>query len=315
MDKWTVITIVEVVVAVLIVAGGLLYYFDVFGGEGKIVSTVTAEQCELLKSPKDKAFCYYYMALNTKEISLCGKIEKDLWFGQNFISTSRDNCYTELLENHKRNCDSIDDSSAQISCYILQAIQTKDASLCSNVKEQGEINWNQICLTAIKGSEECKDLPIPGICEGYIAIAMQDKSICKKGKESDFCYFYLSSVMEDKSICEEIDEETTFKNRCYTNLITSTLDVNLCDRLPGEYVSGISVTQICQEEVKMSKAKLKQNENLCGSSVFSWSCYQYISIIKQDKTICDKIRDIEVKESLDPLKEELVEKCYAGENK
>lgn len=141
--------------------------------------TKTDDDCEKITNRFEKGRCYFNIAIETKDSSLCEK------------TTDEAACYQQIAIETKdiSLCKKITKSASRDGCYYFIAIETEDASLCEKI-------INNIQKTTC------------------YAIVKNDSSICEEITDSfgrEICYMNFARRTKAKGEEEEVEETECLK--------------------------------------------------------------------------------------------------------
>jgi hypothetical protein len=147
------------------------------------------EECKDMSSTSDygasdRDSCFYYLALDRSNVSLCRKIRNtDSWYG---YTSAECGAEIALYEGNVSLCKELSFLS-EYDCYLEVATQTEDSSLCAQISSKSKMDE----------------------CYSGLATALDDPTICGKmssTSETDDClYDYVSwnsYYITDWSLCQ-----------------------------------------------------------------------------------------------------------------
>lgn len=225
--------------------------------------------------PSESDMCYYELALDRENISLCRKVRgTDSYYG---YTAAQCGAEIAMYKGDSQLCEELSFIS-KYDCYLELATNLEDASIC------GEI-------TSVRKRDDCYS---------SLASALEDPSICKEiSTESDkdeciydYVYWY-SYYIDDWSICDEFsasaDEEQSY---CYYEAADATGQVSYCDKMTTDtgYYSYYTKGD-CYGNV----ASYKNDPSLCEQLTdadFKDACYyEYATYYPYDVDACANIVD------------------------
>ncbi|MEM3399700.1 MAG: hypothetical protein QXP42_02620 [Candidatus Micrarchaeia archaeon] len=171
--------------------------------------------------------CYYEVALNNSNSSICGEISNDVFRhvclsilgnitacdGLEYMK--RDFCYEKFAEEtlNESLCDKILTSTYSVPCYMNLAVSKKKPSLCAKPERE-------------KDNDDC-----------YRAVAfVTNVSVCaniKRDVERDLCRFDIAKSRNDPSVCNYL-ENNVWRDTCYRTIILTRqykYDAEACGRV------------------------------------------------------------------------------------
>lgn len=148
--------------------------------------------------------CYAKVAANTKNETLCDRIESECSARDKF---SEHSCYSEVAftKNNLTLCAKINYPREQQSCFNLLAVLTP--SLCGNETmfpdDKGDECYRNIAEGQCLSGGECN----PPLCGNILEIGMRDD-----------CYSEIARKTGNKSLCEKITNGSPEQSSCYTRI-------------------------------------------------------------------------------------------------
>ena len=176
-------------------------------------------------------------------------------------------CENEYTDNRFQ--DELDASGqifikARDMCYIVQAINTKDASPCQNI----QYNQQQARLK----------------CYYKVAANTKDPSICEKTPGDngggillkDFCYRDYATVFNDPAACAKI-QDLPMKNECFSKIAANLNNPSICEKIEDRQMGdickenmGIHSGKCAQEGELFSKVFRDQYPSYCCPGLTEW---------------------------------------------
>ena len=225
-------------------------------------------------------------------------------------------CYASIFSEKGYSETACDKVTKKEDCYTGAAVNKKDESICSKIKDVSEKSICYSYVAEAKGDEKlCVEAAkiykgfVIDSCYEEVAITKKDPAACEKLSNADdkgYCYVMLAAIEQDQSFCLKTEGEN--KDMCYVGAAIVKEDEKLC----GE--SGSS-EPLCQTMLALAKldetlcagagsqmdncylylARLKAEEKICeNSGVEKDACYSSLAAIKKDKSFCAKAGALQV---------------------
>ncbi len=140
------------------------------------------EHCEEIKSSEIKGQCYFQLAINKSDASLCGRV---------IDKYDKDTCYLIVAENTKNeeSCKKINDGGRRDFCYFMVGVKKGNAQLCENIEGY---QCKAGCLGLTKNPKYCDEITSPPKMRSYClvdaAARNMDVEICDFECITDNCY-------------------------------------------------------------------------------------------------------------------------------
>jgi hypothetical protein len=246
---------------------------------------VELEECKDASSSasygaSDSDICYYELALDRENVSLCRKIRNtDSWY-----SYTSAECGAEiaLYRGDAKLCDELTFLS-KYDCYLKVATQLEDSSICAEISSKGKMDDCYVSLAST--------LYDPTICG----------QISSESKTDDCLYDYISwnsYYIDDWSLCDMFSSSAGYKQSyCYYSAGEATGDLKYCDKITDSSGGYYSYTK---PECYGVAASYKRNSALCdklGSTSDKDDCYYtYATTYPYNADACDKIVDAYIKD-------------------
>lgn len=268
-------------------------------------SLAESNECiDLRENSEERNKCFYRLALDRKDVSLCNEISLTLLNpdikseGNKSIMTPtggvgpegpipvhvphRAQCQKDIaiLIEDPRICDDIKTySNIKKECYFELANQLGDTSLCDKLPEEKVIagKTRSECYDAVSkyfNQSKLKEFSTGTRCDKIVYPDTRDK-----------CYYDIAPVKKDQSICENIQAEH-IRDWCYIRVARAKEDPDICER--------VTEPRGNRRKCYVSLAKELQNPDICErirKKVNKDMCFSEIAKIKQDASICDRISD------------------------
>lgn len=146
-------------------------------------------QCNRIDDKDSRSSCYFDLAVNMSDVSMCDKIDTD----------SRSNCYHRLalILKNVTLCDEVGDYTGL--CYFQVAVISGDPSPCEKLKSQQNkshcydrvyyflavgVNNMSIC-------EKVTDENLRSSCHRVLAMGLNNDTVCKEMNSTDWYDFYV----------------------------------------------------------------------------------------------------------------------------
>ena len=239
---------------------------------------------------------------------------------QKEIHTSE--CLLQLAKTNRDSsiCTVISPTYFKDRCYGVVAIETKDTSLCENLRQEDRYikkgrGW---CITEIAKKTEdatiCNDMPgsiiLKELCWIELAVIQKDPTVCDVIIDSDalrtLCNVRATGALGDVSLCETIEDNPPFnshRGNCYIEAVRATGNDALC-----EMVDGDSFRIHCYAGVAIILNDASYCEQLADRPPATiYQCYTKVAEELKDRTICNEIEDVLSKDQcFDSVREEIM---------
>jgi hypothetical protein len=189
--------------------------------EACISSTVKLKEdlglCLELTNKVHKLNCVSNLANILRDISLCDNL------GDTMIDDDRDNCrsrFANSFTNPEQCKDLISEEaynkSLSDNCYLSIALNTKNISLCYEIIDNYQKNFNCLFPVAVENNDTqtCMIIEESSECIGRIAEKTKEPQVCLSIEdidERDKCYTRIASKSKDESICNYVQDASTKK--------------------------------------------------------------------------------------------------------
>lgn len=204
---------------------------------------------EYSSSLKDK--CFFYLALERQNISICSKIIA----ASSYSDYTTGKCGAMIAEKQGKPevCDQLGATSDISDCYSAYAYKTESYAICDNIQSNqerddclkqfisysyyGSVDWS-IC-TKFSSTSSADS------CYYEAAYGTGDVSYCDNIKSKSgwytkpICYAAAARNAEDPSYCALLTTALD-KDKCYKEYATSSYDVSVCD-----YINNSGIKSSC----------------------------------------------------------------------
>jgi len=155
-------------------------------------------------------------------------------------------------------------------CYVLEAIETKDSSLCHLANNQKNECIKRLAVM-LKDKNLCQDVLDSDICikqvNGELAKQNLDSSLCAEAFEPEACYNLIAYQTQNAELCKKITS-SNMKNSCLYDVATLSQNVELCD--------DVNDKDRCITSIAISKG----DESLCQLATDTNNCINMINLGK-----------------------------------
>ncbi len=237
---------------------------------------VELKECEdassrVFDGVSDRDVCYYELALDRENITLCKKIRNiDSWYGYTAAECGAE---IAMIEGNPKLCDELSFLS-EYDCYLELATQLGDAAICAEIASTSK-------------RDDC-----------YLDMAynFDDPEVCMEissSSDKDDClYDYVSwnaYYVDDWSICDEFSSGSWEQSYCYYEAAGNTGLLTYCDKITSTDRYSSYTKPVCYAVV----AKQRKNPSLCETFTDSYDkddCYyEYATLYPYDVNACEKI--------------------------
>ncbi len=258
-----------------------------------------ANLCNQLKAGSLQESCYYNIAIDKSEPTICGYLPES---GNIY---SKGSCYSDIADktNNGEICKQITDPLFHDDCLTKLSVNSKNPELCTFIKnpdlELGCIKTAAYKLGDISICNEALKVLGSGLvddCISNYAASKKDQSLCDKIQDVSieegcyrfFVYYIVSETFTEFTDCSSLKDPQD-KYDCYYLKVTSHNDPNLCEAMPkdgwkdacyGALVKTQNQSQLC---LKIRDTKTKD------------LCIQNWALDSGDKTNCVLITDVGIK--------------------
>lgn len=293
----------NVILLLLIIVGVILY--------GCLSNKGVNEEKECnIQNQSEKDICYYNLALEKNNISICKNIKTE------YIQFTCDYKFLKRVEseedfpislcNEVKNFGNINLSIDKSESFSLGA----DIKLMGIVADERKIKDSCFFIAAVKKQnlticENIDDLSQKHGCIITAGVAKKDLSVCQRffDLEKDDCYFTFAYSLKESKMCEKIEGQT-LKDSCYFQIAFNTRDRNICDKIMYNITRAVCACYIFENQSEIHKclqnfAKAKQDATICDEiPLEAGVCYGLVASEKRDPLICEKtIGDNEARNS------------------
>ena len=293
-----------------------------------IFKFIEADDTRVINNCKEKIvsresnFCYINLG-KEKGLDFCDKIE----------DSKKPYCYASIgaAENDSSICDSLVGKNL---CYGLIGGLIGNFNVCEEIKDYSCI-WGLSITSSevdVKLCEGIKDSNYKDLCYAEEALKAKDSSICKNKIENftnkNYCYRDLAVLLQDESLCKNIPlgrclplydapRDKCYKDvaveagnsdickkaicgwdyYCYYDVAKKLNDINICKKviLSEIWRTWPSENYNCFAELAISVNDIKTCKELIDKNNRDF-CYWGIAEKFKDKSICDNIKEQEIKE-------------------
>jgi len=179
--------------------------------------------------------------------------------------------------------------------------------VCKEIEISFGVNYGREfydCLLGLNSSniEICKELQkveIPSMwthikkeiidtCYRHVAFNLNNPKLCEKitgAYHHGYCYIDLAKLNGDSRICDDIKYDggvPSYKDTCYKETAN---DIETCDKIGQNY----------SEEWIIEEMKDMSSSAYLLAKRYKYECYLSVAIRNNDKSVCDKIPDEEIK--------------------
>lgn len=200
------------------------------------------ELCD--KSGVFKEECYFDMAINRSDASICSNI--DAW-------DVKEECFYKIgiALQDEDTCAGLDFGPSKNRCYILVFRETKDINICSKIPG-GPPNSRNTCfresgalMAEQSFCDKFSDFDKVSCLQGVFSVK-PSLEICNKisyVRNRDICIREFAVINQDELICDKISD-SSIKNFCYRDLAVIKKDIKICNSISNN--NGI---EVCNKRV------------------------------------------------------------------
>ncbi|MBI5047079.1 hypothetical protein HZC07_05115 [Candidatus Micrarchaeota archaeon] len=226
------------------------------------LANVSLEACKAVTNTSIQTKCITAFAVAQNDSSICNTLGNSSGCKKTVDPCStavNKNLCNAVAKNDSKRCDS------DYDCLIKYGMQTKDASICTNIPTIGIAG---ACKSATTRSDKCIDLP--------------------SGGQKDYCYALTAEYTNDYLTCTQITADTNYALQCYSNLAINLRNLSVCDN------GGITINNLwsCYKNYSLGTQDLtgcKRIDPLATTS--SYLCVDAFAKKYGDPSACQVITD------------------------
>lgn len=169
-------------------------------------------------------------------------------------------------------------------CFWYLALKRIDPQLCFRISGQGEYYYSDCILE--------------------IAVKKQDSNLCEylSPSQRDSCVEDLALRLGKSEFCERLSDEFS-KNSCYFNVATEKKDTKICDKMTNFSEPNYSrlpyaveyTREGCYARVATYLNRPEICDQLTAPANPDLCYYSFVANNRQQKNLCERIRDSEIK--------------------
>lgn len=209
--------------------------------------------------------CYLDYAFENKDAGACEMLEY----------AKREGCLSSL--DHTDHCKDLEEQSYKYQCYYIYALGNDNPTYCYYINGLYDTAIAYQCFTHFAVQDDN-----PALCEAVVVLNRWD------------CYTDYAIETGNKEGCYAIDTRAPVSREdCFRDYAYAYDDLASCNEIETEYVR-----QICYSALIFSAEELTMIE--CNSIILpEWKdkCYQELAKLENEKTFCNYIESIAVKEN------------------
>jgi hypothetical protein len=245
-------------------------------------------------------------------------------------STTPDHCIppAEAAGLTLRDCEKLKNPFEKAACAGTVALNTGDPKACGILGKE----LNAACVANLAGCRKdlslCEplgadDLGLQYACEGEVAAALKDASVCdhmenprwkdpcirgvaaakgepglcegSSGKfERDKCVAEVATAADDGAICELLQDKLYWYDDCVKTAAQATGDIMLCQKIDPSLPHKKEKLQECILNVSAAKGDPKECAKVKDPEMMSW-CLIPLAKTLSDASACAPIQDMRVR--------------------
>jgi len=294
-EEESVVPLIGVLVVLIILVGGALYFILTYQGEGEepiippIIppadnGVVDGPEPEPEPEPVCDDACHYDLAILNQSVEECKEIEN---------ATLLQECYEELADVSLAACLEVEDEELKAFCVRSFAVSNNDIDLCDVLEGEDK----EECR---KDVDKCIGTEDENLCR---ALREEDPSQCNS--DSD-CLLNYSLTMDDADACKHI-QNSALKNGCISAVkdtdechdLELQSQRNYCYQIYAVYsdnykvCSSITRNSMYHVECLSMFAVSESNHSMCTNDGLTldnlWSCYTKYALASGDLGGCEAI--------------------------